>query len=122
MKKLVLIIITAITVASCTERIDIDLDDSYTRLVVEGSITTDTAFHIVKLTKTTSYYYAEQAPGVSNAEVSISDGDSTWVLPEKEEGVYMPEHPFAGIPGKTYKLNIILSTPVNEHNSNLLFW
>lgn len=113
MKKLILIMIIAVVAASCTERIDIELDETYTRLVVEGSVTTDTAKHTVKLTETTSYYYAEKAPGVSAAEVSISDGDTTIYFKETEKGVYTSEHEFAGIPGKTYKLNIVLSTPVN---------
>lgn len=115
MKKLILIMIIAIFAASCTERIDIELDDTYTRLVVEGSITTDTARHTVKLSETTSYYYAEEAPGVSGAEVSISDGDTTINLLETEKGIYSSEYEFAGIPGKIYQLDIILSTPINGH-------
>ncbi len=44
--------------SACTERIDIDLDDTYTRLVVYGQIDSDdTARHMISLTESTSYFY-----------------------------------------------------------------
>ncbi len=45
-----------LALASCTEKIDIALDNSYIRLVVEGCVTTDTMRHTVRLTTTSSYY------------------------------------------------------------------
>jgi len=114
MKNLMIIFLIAITMASCTERIDIELDDTYTRLVVEGEVTTDTIRQKVSLTKTTSYYYSEKAPGISGALVTLSDGDTTYILAETENGVYLSENTFAGIPGKTYKLDIVLSNPINN--------
>lgn len=114
MKKITAFILLIVIFAACTERIDIKLDDTYTRLVVEGYITTDTANHYVRLTKTTSYFYSESPPTVSGAEVSISDGDITFQLVEKESGYYYIEPPVAGEVGKNYTLDIILAEPVNE--------
>ncbi len=114
MKKITAFILLIVIFAACTERIDIKLDDTYTRLVVEGYITTDTASHYVRLTKTTSYFYSESPPTVSGAEVSISDGDTTFQLVEKESGYYYIEPPVAGEIGKNYTLDIILAEPVNE--------
>lgn len=99
----------------CTEKIDIQLDSSYARLVVEGAITTDTMAHAVKLTATSSYFYNQAAPTVSGATLSISDGQNTWPLTETQPGTYTTSPDVYGLPGHTYKLQIVLSEPVNGH-------
>lgn len=117
MKNIILLMFTVFCLGACTERIEIELDDTYTRLVVEGLITADTTAHMVKLTKTTSYFYSEPAPTVSGAEVSISDGDTTFWLTESEPGVYKTDTSVFGVTGKTYALNIFLNEPINEHTT-----
>ncbi len=102
---------------SCTERIDIDLEESYTRLVVEGMITNDTLAHTIRLTSTTSYYYSEKAPAVSGATVTIDDGTSVTTLAETEPGTYQTPSDYFGIPGRTYHLNIGLATAINGHET-----
>lgn len=99
--------------ASCTERISINLDEGYTRLVVDGILTTDTGIHTIKLTKTTSYYYNEPAPGISGARVTLNDGTSEITLRETGEGIYQTDPGYSGIPGRTYTLDIHLAEPVN---------
>jgi archaellum component FlaF (FlaF/FlaG flagellin family) len=92
----------------CTERIEIEVDSSYTRLVVEGNISTDTMQHAVRLSKSSDYFYNKPALSVSGAMVSISDGDSTVLLDESQKypGTYMTDPGFYGVPGKTYTLTI----------------
>jgi hypothetical protein len=92
----------------CTERIEIEVDSSYTRLVVEGFISTDTLQHSVKLTTTSDYFYNQPAPDVSGAIVTISDGDSTTYLSESQDhpGLYLTRSRYYGVPGKTYILTI----------------
>jgi hypothetical protein len=99
----------------CTEKIDIQLDSSYTRLVVEGAITTDTMAHTVKLTTTSSYFYNQTSPVVSGATVTISDGLNTWPLTETQPGTYSTTSDVYGIPNHTYTLKIVLNEPVNGH-------
>jgi hypothetical protein len=98
--------------ASCTEKIDIELDESYARLVVEGSITTDTTSHLIKLTRSTSYFYPEQAPGVSGAVLTIDNGSDIITLSETEPGVYATPEDYHGLPGREYILSIKLSEPI----------
>lgn len=117
LSRIFLLFLFAAFVSSCTERIDIDLDESYTRLVVEGEITTDTMAHTIRLSKTTSYYFSESAPGVSDAIVSINDGESEITLTQTEAGVYQTPADYAGIPGRTYSLNIKLATPINGYDT-----
>ena len=120
MKKLnflLTILITASLLSSCRERIEVKLDDSYTRLVVDGAITTDTTAHKVYLTHTTSYYYNQSPPGVGGAIVTISDGFETFALQESPEqpGVYLTDSNVYGVPGRVYTLNIHLANQINGY-------
>jgi hypothetical protein len=97
---------------SCTEKIDIQLDDSYVRLVVDGAITTDTMAHTVVLKTTSSYYYNQPTPMVSGAQLSITDGTRTFNLKEDSEGVYRTDPSVYGIGGQTYTLHIKLASAI----------
>jgi hypothetical protein len=103
-------------VISCTERINIKLDDSSIRLTVDGSITTDTMSHTVVLSKTTSYFYNQTAPSVTGAHVTISDGDVLYDLKEETPGVYRTSPDVYGVAGKTYTLDISLKDPVGGYS------
>lgn len=93
---------------SCTETIDISLDNSYTRLVVYGEISTDTAVHSLSITRSADYFYNLPAQGVSGALVKVSDGISETVFAENDTipGNYESPQGFYGIPGRTYELFI----------------
>ncbi len=110
MKKAIYIITFGLfLLSSCTEVIDFDLNSSMPRLVVEGILTTETKAHVVKLTKTSNYYYNQTAPVVSGADVRISDGSVTYILTEKPvgSGIYMTEDNIAGKINTTYTLTIV---------------
>jgi hypothetical protein len=97
---------------SCVERINIELDSSYERLVVDGAITTDTMAQTVRLLKTTGYFYDQPAPPVKGADVTISDGGNVYNLSEVSPGIYRTDPSVFGIAGKKYTLDIRLSEPV----------
>jgi len=121
MKKIsayILIIFFAAT--ACTERIDLTLDETYTRLVVDGEISNDTAAYRVYLSKTADYFYNEPTPRVVNASVSVYDGAITYPLFETEpgkSGIYETDSTFAGTIGQTYTLNIELDTEVDKRKN-----
>jgi hypothetical protein len=120
MKKALLYFVLAIISASCVERIDVKLDPTYVRLVVDGSITTDTSKYIVNLTQTADYFYNAPIPRVTNAIVTLYDGDSSYTLKETEpghSGIYESESNIIGTVGKTYTLNIRLAGEIGG-NSN----
>jgi hypothetical protein len=108
MKKIVLPIIFAIIVySSCTERVDIELDSSYNRLVVEGIITTDTTAHLVRLEKTIDYFNNTEVPMVTGANVTITDNlGNVTALTEKSPGNYFTPPDFFGVIGRKYELEI----------------
>jgi hypothetical protein len=94
--------------SQCTERIEVEVDSSFTRLAVEGYISTDTTQHKVRLTRSGDYFYNQPAQSVSDATVSISNGDSVVMLSESNEypGLYLTDPDYYGLAGKTYTLSI----------------
>jgi hypothetical protein len=119
MRKLFLIIPAILLfITSCTERIDIELDETYTRLVVYGTITTDTTRHYIELSTTSSYYYNEAPPPVTGASVEISDDlGNIENLTEAEPGKYSTSPLFAAVTGRTYTLSIELADEINGHKT-----
>ena len=110
MKYSAFIILFVLFITSCTEKIDIDLDTTYQRFIVEGTITTDTMIHGVKLSKSIDYYNNEQPPTISNAIVTIDDGFNEITLEENKlnPGYYETDENYFGVVGRTYKLEIEL--------------
>jgi len=95
---------TALLTGACTEEVDVDLDSTYTRLVVDGQVTTDTTRHYVKLSKTMDYFSNQPADPVPGAQVKINDHQ----LEENDSipGLYHTAPDFCGEPGQTYHLTI----------------
>jgi hypothetical protein len=104
----ILILLTVFLLPKCTERIEVEVDSTFTRLVVEASISTDTLSHLVRLSTTSDYFYNQPAPPVRGASVEISDGENIFIFTESDvqPGYYYSDSEVHGIPGKTYTLNI----------------
>jgi len=118
--QLIFRLFVAVTIfSSCTETIELELDETYTRLVVDGQISTDTLAHQIRLSKSASYFSNAEPPAVSGAELLLDNGNQTISLTEFPEGsgyYYTPEDYF-GQPGNTYKLNINLPEAVGESSN-----
>ena len=107
------LVMLILAISSCTERINIDLDESYVRLAVEGYITPEEGEQHVKLTKTSDYFYNNPPQGVTQAQVKVTTGDSAVLFVEDLEnpGYYRAPIDFRGIPQQTYSLEIQLRMP-----------
>ena len=105
--------------ASCTERIDVNLDETYTRLVVDGSITTDSSLSTVTLTKSSDYFYNKPSPKVTGAMVTIFDGTTSYLLSETVpgSGIYSSLDPLPGKAGKEYTLHVELADAISGYSS-----
>ncbi len=116
---LIRILATVLIFYSCTEHIDLELDSTFTRLVVEGGFTTDTGIHRIKLSTSTDFYNTSAPSGVSRAMVTISDGNTTWPLTENPvgSGVYETASGVYGTVGKSYTLTIDLIQPIGGASS-----
>ncbi len=100
-----------LTVFSCTERIDVKLEQfTNVGIVVEGAISTDTMAHKVILTKTAEYFQNSPPEPVTGAVVTISTDSEVFTLTETpaNSGVYLTGDDVYGEVGKTYYLKIEL--------------
>jgi hypothetical protein len=106
--KILAIVLITFFLWSCTERIQVEVDSSFTRLVVEGSVTTDTTSHWIRLSTTSDYFLNQTAPAVENATITIDDGEQVHTLAESDTmpGHYSTSSDYFGIPGKIYTLRI----------------
>jgi len=99
------LILTFVFFSACTESYDVELDSSYNRLVVQGSISNELKQHQVILSKSADYFANKPATKVTDAIVTLSDGENIFILTEVEQGVYETDS-IAGEIGKTYTLSI----------------
>ncbi len=110
----ILLIANMLIATACTERIDVDLEDTYTRLVVDGQLTNDgNNTHQIILTESTSYFYNQPPPPVSGADVQIiDDAGNSIFLSEESPGVYDLPEGFKAEIGMTYTLDMQLAKEV----------
>ncbi len=119
MKNILVILAALLALSACTERIEIELDNTFERLVVEGHITTDTATHWVRLTRSGDYYGSDPVPVISNAEVILQDGNGSMLLAENpaNPGYYETDDDYFGVPGTVYSLQIKLPEPIGGRDT-----
>jgi hypothetical protein len=112
-KNFFIISLISLLFTACTERIDVELDTTYSRLVVDGVIETDPGKYRISLSESAGYFSNEPAPRVAGANVSIADGFATYVLHESGiSGQYETDTGFHATPGKTYTLTVELDEPI----------
>ncbi len=90
----------------CSERMDLELNDSYARLVVEATLTDQANQQVVRLTKTAPYFTEQPSSGVENALVTLRDEENAWLLEQLGPGEYITPDGFRIKSGKTYHLEI----------------
>lgn len=105
---IVALLLPVLVTLSCTEIVEIDLDTTYTRLVVEGGVTNDSIHHQVQLSLSRDYFYNQAAPRVSNAVVHLEFEDISLLMEEHDNipGLYLTPYAFRGTIGTTYSLSI----------------
>ena len=113
--RLILIMFTTIILlGSCTEKIDIDVGTTYTRLAVDGKITPQIGEQYIRLTKTADYFSNQPPPEVTGATVVVDNGNFTVQFTEDSNnpGYYHAPEEYVGLPGVTYNLSIKLTNPI----------
>jgi len=92
--------------ASCTKVIDINLNASSPKLIIEGSINDQANSCMVSLSKSVNYNESNTFPTVSDAIITISDnlGNAT-TLTETSPGVYT-DIAFQGVASRVYTLTV----------------
>ena len=91
---------------SCQKIIQVDLNSSAPKVVIEGSINDQPGPHIVKVSKTVNFDQTNVFPGVTGATVTISDdAGNTETLAEAAPGIYQASV-ITGVAGRTYTLSV----------------
>jgi hypothetical protein len=104
--KLGLMVIAGILFTSCQEKIDLNLKNAQSQLVIEGIVTNQPGAFGVALTKSKMYDEDNTPVFVIDATVLISDdGGNTDTLKQAQPGIYVSQ-PKTGIPGTTYTLKV----------------
>lgn len=119
-RKTIHFVLLALLAAACTEKINVKLDSTYTRVVVDGSIEADTGVYRVTVTKSADYFSNEPVPRVVNASLSLFDGTNTFLLHETQmgiSGIYETDTGFVGKTGSTYTLHVELAEAIAGHSS-----
>jgi len=119
-RKIFHIILLAVIAVACTEKVNLKLDSTYTRLVVDGNVASDSGIYAVALTTSADYFSNAPLPRVVNAAVTLTDGARMFTLHESQPGVsgiYQTDPGFAGQIGKSYTLHISLHDPIGGISS-----
>lgn len=95
---------------SCTERIDIDTENSDPVLVIYGCITNELTYQKVEVSRSSPYFDDQPNQGISGAKVTISSlsGDEVWQLEESksDKGQYQTIQPIAANSSVSYTLKV----------------
>lgn len=103
MKKLLIGAALVFSFSACIKEIDFPIGEVGEVLVVNATLTNETKFHQVKLSKT--YDLEEESdPSVRGASVSVLVDGNTYTYTEIENGVYESEEAFKGEIGKEHVL------------------
>jgi hypothetical protein len=106
MKNLLIILAAVLTFASCKKVIDIDLNSSNPKFVIEGNLSNDTFQNEIKISKTINFSDPNNFPAVTNATVIITDNlGNTETLSQSIPGTYKIST-LVGTPGRTYTMNV----------------
>lgn len=106
MKKILYIIFFATLLYACTEPIDIDVDDSYNRIVIEGQISNDTTAHLIKITRSADFFDGLAPEKISGADVCIRWNSDSVQLHEDSAGYYYTPATFYALENTIYELVI----------------
>jgi len=107
----ILLIVMVLSLVSCEDVVDVDLDSAKPKLVIEASILwkkgTDGSQQKIKLTKSSDYFSNIAPPVVTGAIVSISSSTSTFNFSYNSGSEDYNCYNFAPVIGETYVLTVI---------------
>ena len=113
---ILVLISVMLTLTSCEKVIELDLDETDQKYVIEGLLHDSLGDNFVKISK--SQHFNNQNPfvQVSNATVTISGGGSTYNLLESSPGYYTDPN-LKGVPNTNYTLVVSVDGNVITANS-----
>lgn len=94
------------TMSSCEKVIDLDLNSTDPKYVIEGTVDKDSTIHTIRITRTLNFDETGSYPTVDNAIVTLQDNaGNSCALTLVAPGTYQtPSYP--GVEGRTYTLTV----------------
>jgi hypothetical protein len=115
MKNIVLFFALILFLSACEKTVYLDLDQSKPKVVIEGMVTDRAEMQFVKVSRSSGFYSNGGTPKVTDATVVVEDnlGNSYNFVHNPNGnadsvGIYLPEVPFSGVIGRTYKLTVMV--------------
>lgn len=104
-----LAILGLINLSSCTKVVQIDLNSSNPRYVIEANISNIDSLQTVHISRTVNFSNTNDYPGVANAIVVLSDdqGNSDSLTQAAQPGFYQSGK-IKGVPGRKYQLRVLV--------------
>lgn len=101
-----LLVVAILSLTSCEKVIQLDLNSSTSRIVIQGNIYDRPGPYLVKISKSVNFDQSSEYPPVTDAIVQISDNvGQSETLSESTSGTYVTTK-LRGIPGRTYSLTV----------------
>jgi hypothetical protein len=107
----------------CQEIIDLDLDQSEPRLVIEGKITDKNAVQRIKVSQSLNYYDTAAMTPVSNAEINLLDANNNIIkefIYNQQDSQYQTFDSVTLDVGAEYKLQILVNDELLEAKGKIL--
>lgn len=126
MKNIFIIIITLFVLTSCEKTVELDLENSTPKIVIEGLVTDREGHQYVKVSRSAGFYSTGKTPRVSDATVMIADDQgNTFSFVHNPNshadstGYYLPETPLTGAIGRTYTLTVVADGQTYEASDTM---
>jgi Domain of unknown function (DUF4249) len=116
----------ASVLVSCEETITLDLDQTTSKVVIEGFVTNEIGKSYVRISKSTDFYKVGSTERITNAVVRLNSTRGEEVLfahnpsgEKKQEGVYFASSSFKGEIGNTYNFIVSIGSQTYEAQDEL---
>jgi hypothetical protein len=124
--KYIVLIFTALVFWSCEKTVFLDLDQTPSKIVIEGLVTNQPGYQFVKVTRTVDFYESGETPRITDATVLVEDDLGNQFIyihnpnnhPDSS-GYYLPVVPFVGETGRTYYLTVEVNGEQYEASDKL---
>ena len=113
------IAVIMLSLSSCEKVIDVKLNTSASKLVIEGAITDQSAQQVITLSESVPYTNSNTYPAVTGATVTVTDDNShSWLFTETKPGIYTSGS-LKGETGRTYTMNVNANNNIYTASSTL---
>lgn len=106
MIRLIILALYLLLFSGCEDVIEIDLNSTNPKIVIEGSVANDSSPAKVRITKSTDFYEPGVYDKVTGAEIELTDSEgNSGILTEIEDGLYQTDA-VLGEEGRTYYISV----------------